>query len=131
MGRIIFNRVLNGLVPYVNEPMSKKKLEKVVNTILQTRGIEPAAIVIDDLKLLGFEMATVSGITWATTDLIVPVIKKQILAEASKEVEKIRGLPQNAKNFIDFIEDFCNVPISIISVGPAREETIVINEEFY
>ena len=90
IGRIIFNRVLQGLVPFVNEPMSKKKLEKVVNTILQTQGIEKAAIILDDLKLLGFDMATKSGITWATSDLIVPKIKKEILAEASKEVEKIR-----------------------------------------
>jgi len=50
---------------------------------------------------------------------------------STREVKKIRGLPKNAKNFIDFIEDFCNVPISILSVGPAREETIVVNEEFY
>ncbi len=49
---------------------------------------------------------------------------------STEKIDKIRGLPQNARDFITFIEDFCNVPIVIISVGPNREETIVVDEEF-
>jgi adenylosuccinate synthase len=34
-------------------------------------------------------------------------------------------LPSNAKDYIRFIEDFVGVPVSIVSIGSEREETIV------
>ena len=49
---------------------------------------------------------------------------------STRNVETIRGLPKNARNYIDAIEDFCAISISMVSVGPSREETIVIDEEF-
>ena len=49
---------------------------------------------------------------------------------STREVDKIRALPQNARHFIDAIEDFCCAPISMISVGPSRNQTIVIDEEW-
>ncbi len=49
---------------------------------------------------------------------------------STRKVDKIRGLPNNARNFIEAIEDFCNVSIAMISVGPSREETIVLDEEY-
>ena len=49
---------------------------------------------------------------------------------STKEVNKIRGLPKNARQFIDLIEDFCDVPIAIVSIGPNREQTVMIDEEF-
>lgn len=49
---------------------------------------------------------------------------------STKEVENIRKLPKNARNFIDTIEEYCNVPISMVSVGPKRMQTIMIDEEW-
>ena len=49
---------------------------------------------------------------------------------STKEVEKIRLLPKNARKYIDRIEEFCNVSIGMISVGPGREETIEVDEEW-
>jgi adenylosuccinate synthase len=49
---------------------------------------------------------------------------------STRNVTKIRGLPKNARKYIDAIEDFCSVPIAMISVGPSREETIAVDEEF-
>ena len=34
-----------------------------------------------------------------------------------KAVKSYAKLPQNAKNYIEFIEDFCGTPVTIISVG--------------
>jgi len=48
----------------------------------------------------------------------------------TRGIRKIRGLPKQAREFIDLVEDFCRVPISTISVGPAREETIHIDQEW-
>lgn len=37
-------------------------------------------------------------------------------------------LPENAKIYLKKIEDFTGVPVSIVSLGPKREQTIVIRE---
>ncbi len=42
-----------------------------------------------------------------------------------KAVKSYAKLPQNAKNYIEFIEDFCGTPVTIISVGYERDETFI------
>ena len=39
--------------------------------------------------------------------------------------EGYEGLPKEAKRYIEFIENFLGVRVSMISVGPKREETII------
>ena len=34
-------------------------------------------------------------------------------------------LPAELKEYISFIEEYCGVPVKVVSVGPDREETIV------
>ncbi len=49
------------------------------------------------------------------------------------DLTKIRAydrLPNNAKKYLRRIEELLGVPISIISVGPKREQTIVARNEF-
>lgn len=49
------------------------------------------------------------------------------------DISKVRSydmLPDNAKKYLRRIEDLLKVPISIISVGPKREQTIVAKPEF-
>ena len=40
------------------------------------------------------------------------------------DIRKFDKLPSKLKQYIKFIEEFCGVPITLISVGPDREETI-------
>ena len=40
-------------------------------------------------------------------------------------------LPQNAKHYLNRIQDVIQVPIDIVSTGPDREETIVLNQTFF
>jgi len=42
----------------------------------------------------------------------------------------LRDLPENVVNYLQRIEDIVGTPIQIISVGPAREETIVLKNPF-
>jgi len=39
-------------------------------------------------------------------------------------IKKYDKLPSELKGFIEFIEDYCKIPITLVSVGPDREETI-------
>ncbi|MBU0591434.1 adenylosuccinate synthase [Candidatus Micrarchaeota archaeon] len=40
--------------------------------------------------------------------------------------KKFEDLPPNAKNYIKHIEKFVGVPIKLVSVGPKRDETIIL-----
>ena len=43
---------------------------------------------------------------------------------------KREELPENARNYLQRISEFCEAPIDIISTGPDREETIVLRHPF-
>ncbi|MCD4683241.1 MAG: adenylosuccinate synthetase, partial [Bacteroidales bacterium] len=45
-------------------------------------------------------------------------------------IRKIENLPENARNYLKRIEELIETPIDIVSVGPGREETIVIKNPF-
>ncbi len=45
-------------------------------------------------------------------------------------VRKIEDLPRNAKNYLRKIEELTETPINIVSVGPGRDETIIVNNPF-
>jgi adenylosuccinate synthase len=42
----------------------------------------------------------------------------------TREISRFEKLPQGAKDYIKFVEDFIGVPFKIISTGPKRSETI-------
>ena len=45
-------------------------------------------------------------------------------------IRKLKDLPKNARHYLNRIEELTETPIDIVSVGPGREETIVINNPF-
>ena len=44
-------------------------------------------------------------------------------------IKKFDDLPENAKKYINAVEDFIEVPITFISVGPERNQNIVITDD--
>ena len=42
-----------------------------------------------------------------------------------KECRSYEELPKNARAYVEFIEDYCKVPVGIISVGYERDETFI------
>jgi len=51
-------------------------------------------------------------------------------SESTVGVQSVDGLPQNARNYIQRIQELVGVPIDMISTGPDREETIVLRHPF-
>ncbi|MBW2155245.1 MAG: adenylosuccinate synthase [Deltaproteobacteria bacterium] len=45
-------------------------------------------------------------------------------------LRKLENLPKNARRYLDRIEELLEIPIDIVSVGPGREETIIVNHPF-
>ncbi|SHF28253.1 Adenylosuccinate synthetase [Desulfacinum infernum DSM 9756] len=50
--------------------------------------------------------------------------------EDIRGVRRFQDLPRNTKNYLKALEEFVGVPLSIVSVGPGREETIVLSNPF-
>ena len=91
VGRIIFNSILPEGVEFVNDLINKKKLTQVVSKTYFLAGNFQTVIFLDQLKDLGFWMATVSGVSIAISDVLIPDAKDEILGVAQKEVDEIKN----------------------------------------
>jgi len=67
-GRLLFNEIFPEDFTYQNEPMTNKKLHRVMSRIYQKYGQERTAEIADDLKDLGFRYATFSGLSIGMND---------------------------------------------------------------
>jgi adenylosuccinate synthase len=62
-------------------------------------------------------------------DTVESVVYDELEGWTEKDLEDISGknnLPQTLKNYITYIENKTKLPISIISLGPNREQTIIM-----
>ncbi|HET6615719.1 MAG TPA: DNA-directed RNA polymerase subunit beta' [Dehalococcoidia bacterium] len=97
VGRLIFNEILpggvgsavSGDIDYINKPMDRKMLKDVVARCYEVLGNEDTADVVDDIKRIGFEYATQSGITIAVNDLRVPAEKQGLIEKAEQSIREI------------------------------------------
>ena len=92
MGRVLFNRCLPPNWPYVNKPMGKKELSKIVEDCYKNRnyGHFQAVQLLDNIMKLGYTIATKSGVSISVADMVIPESKGKYIAEAKKEVSKIQ-----------------------------------------
>jgi DNA-directed RNA polymerase subunit beta' len=91
VGRILFNQALPVDFPYVNAELNAKALRDITSDIFSRYGDKETGRILDKIKNLGFLYATLSGLSWAMGDLVVPKEKQEILAKAHAEVELIRS----------------------------------------
>ncbi len=68
LGRLIFNETFPEDFTFQDEPMSKKKLQKVMAAIYAQYGQAKTAEIADELKSIGFQYATTSGISMGMGD---------------------------------------------------------------
>jgi len=89
-GRVLFNVIIPDELGYVNQCMDGGKLKDLIGRCHRLLGQEATAEALDNLKSMGFHYATLAGITIGIDDVLVPKAKKDILAVAQKEVDRIR-----------------------------------------
>lgn len=68
LGRLYFNEIFPEDFAYQDEPMTKKRLQKVMAAVYQQYGQEKTAEIADNLKDLGFRYATMSGLSMGMGD---------------------------------------------------------------
>src|SRR5882757_7740109 len=88
-GRVIFNQVMPEEVGFVDELLTKKKLQGIIADVYKIAGLAKAAKFLDDIKDLGFQMAYRGGLSMGLGDVKIPAEKKKLVAEAQKDVDAV------------------------------------------
>ncbi|MFH1336391.1 MAG: DNA-directed RNA polymerase subunit beta' [Candidatus Zixiibacteriota bacterium] len=109
VGRVLFNQIIPAELGYFNELATKGKVESLVARSFQILGPYRTSILLDDLKKIGFEYATLSGITVGVDDMVIPAEKQVLVEKAQKEVERIwkeyeKGLITNGERYNKVID---------------------------
>jgi len=90
-GRLTLNAALPDGYPFINELITKKRLENLISDVMRFSGNYHTVKFLDDLKRLGFEYATRSGVSIGLSDILVPEKKTALLDRSGKEVEKVNS----------------------------------------
>ena len=90
-GRVVFNQLVPEEVGYVNELLTKKKLQQIIARVYKISGVARTAQFLDDIKELGFQMAYKGGLSIGLDDIIVPTDKLDLIVGAKEEVEAVRN----------------------------------------
>ncbi len=88
-GRLIFNQFVPEEVGYVNELLTKKKLQQIIAEVVKICGIARSAKFLDDIKHLGFQMAYQGGLSMGLNDVIIPEDKDPLITKAKEEVDQV------------------------------------------
>jgi DNA-directed RNA polymerase subunit beta' len=81
LGRFLFNEIFPADFPFQDEAMTKKKLAGAMSLVYQMYGQAMSAEIADDLKTLGFDSATKSGVSMGMSDFVDIKKLDEILAK--------------------------------------------------
>jgi DNA-directed RNA polymerase subunit beta' len=92
VGRVILSDIVPREISFdaINKLMNKKELANLIDHCYRLCGDKTTVLLADRLKDLGFKYATVSGISFAVGNMIIPENKKNIVLQAEKDVLKIQ-----------------------------------------
>src|SRR5881296_79667 len=95
VGRVILNDALPQDMPFINGLLKKKGLAQLVQYCYLKFGLVVTVHMLDEVKNLGFLYATRAGISIGVDDMVVPGEKKELVANAEKEVVAVEGQYQD------------------------------------
>lgn len=91
VGRILLAEILPEGIPFsaINRVMNKKVLAQLIDLCYRTAGVKATVLLADRLKDLGYQFATLSGISISINDMVIPSSKQGILDQAFELVREI------------------------------------------
>src|SRR6195952_745188 len=95
VGRVILNDNLPEQMPFINGLLKKKGLAQLVQYCYLKFGLQVTVHMLDEVKNLGFLYATRAGISIGVDDMVVPGEKKELVANAEKEVVAVESQYQD------------------------------------
>ena len=120
LGRILFNEIFPSDFEFIDEAMTKKKLGAVLARVYAKYGQEETAIISDRLKDIGFEYATLSGLSTGMDDFTDLVGIDDMLDEGELKAIAVseqyeQGLITNDERYRLTVDTWMNVNKNILS----------------
>ncbi|MGN9160745.1 DNA-directed RNA polymerase subunit beta' [Clostridium sulfidigenes] len=105
LGKLIFNESIPQNLGFVDRTLpenefkleidflvSKKNLGNIIDKCYTLYGPSETSKMLDNIKAKGYHFSTIGAVTVAVSDMEVPEIKKELLAEADNTIEKIEKM---------------------------------------
>ncbi|HEY89490.1 MAG TPA: DNA-directed RNA polymerase subunit beta' [Thermoflexia bacterium] len=114
VGRALFNRIVPNKLRFINRALDKGDLNDLIALCYRQLGRETTVEFAEQIELIGFEYATLSGITISIYDLTVPKKRQRIIDAATQKVTEIerqyrRGLLTEEEQYNRVIEIWSGV----------------------
>lgn len=90
-GRVLFNEIVPTEMGFINKTLGKKELRVLIGDIHGRCGTARTAAFLDDMKKIGYENATLGGLSFSLEDIIIPDAKANLINGAKDEVTDIQG----------------------------------------
>lgn len=90
-GRVLFNKIVPPEMGYINKTLGKKELRILIGDIHGAAGTAKCSTFLDDMKKIGYENATLGGLSFSLEDIIIPDAKANLINGAKDEVTDIQG----------------------------------------
>ncbi len=90
-GRVLFNQITPKEIPFINKTLGKKELRNLIGEIHSKVGTAKTSRFLDDMKKVGFEEATIGGLSFNVDDIIIPDAKAKLIDNTKEEVDDIQG----------------------------------------
>ncbi len=91
VGRVIFNQIWPPSVGFINFAVAKSKLGDLILNTYKSAGDVATVETLDKLKELGFQTAFRAGISIGIDDMIIPLTKKDIVADTRKKIAEVES----------------------------------------
>jgi DNA-directed RNA polymerase subunit beta' len=97
VGRVIFKESLSSDISLhdVNRIQDQRSIGDIIAAAYLKHGHQRTVVLLDYLKRVGFKYSTLSGISIAVVDMLIPDEKKGLIDTAQKEVQRIDEMYQN------------------------------------
>ncbi len=89
IGRIIFNQFVPKEVGYINTLLKKKNLRDIIGLVMKKAGADKAAVFLDDIKNLGYQMAFKGGLSFNLDAVLIPKEKEKLVREGYEKVDEV------------------------------------------
>ena len=117
VGKLLFNEAIPQDIGFVerntedqmfdleiNTLVTKKELGKIIDKCIRRHGVTDTAIVLDNIKALGFKYSTKGAITISIDDMVIPDIKAKYIKETEDRIDNIvkqfkRGLISDEERY--------------------------------
>ncbi len=89
VGRVLFNELFPHQLGFVNKTIDKGMLGEMIWQCHKLAGHAETVQMLDKLKKMGFETATLAGVSIGMEDMIIPPEKREVVDNARKEVAEV------------------------------------------